>query len=136
MGNWPTQLHQSPVGQHISRLIQTANHKERGIKWSYASICKHASTAFYFASTSSDHICLASSEPCRNSNPFSVSHVVFVICFDSYKNGIRSLPHIMVEVACMVFLKTILSTIIICIQGSEFTFSFYHLRCSYKWEQL
>ena len=27
-----------------------------------ASICEHASTAFYFASTSNDQICLASSE--------------------------------------------------------------------------
>ena len=38
-----------------------------------------ASTAFYFASTSSDHIYLASSKHFRNINPFSISHVVFVI---------------------------------------------------------
>ena len=62
----------------------------RGIEWSFTSICEHASTAFYFASTSSDHICLASRENLRNNNPFSIYHVVFVICY-SYKNGIRSL---------------------------------------------
>ena len=48
-----------------------------------ASICERASTT----STSSDHICLARSEHFRNSNPFSLSHAVFVICY-SYKNGI------------------------------------------------
>ena len=54
------------------------------------SIYERASTAFYFASTSCDHICLASSEHFRNSNPFSISHVVLVTCY-SFKNGIRSL---------------------------------------------
>ena len=49
-----------------------------------------ASIAFYFASTSSDHFCLASSEHFRNSNPFSISHVVLVTCY-SYENGIISL---------------------------------------------
>ena len=43
-----------------------------------ASICERARTAFYFASTSCDHICLASSEHFRNSNPFSISHNVLV----------------------------------------------------------
>ena len=43
-----------------------------------ASICERVSTAFYFASTSCDHICLVSSEHFRNSNPFSISHVVLV----------------------------------------------------------
>ena len=57
-----------------------------------ASICERASTAFYFANTSCDHICLSSSEQdkIRNSNPFSISHVVLVTCY-SYKNGIRYL---------------------------------------------
>ena len=55
-----------------------------------ASICERASTAFYFASTSCDHICLASSEHFRNSNPFSISHVVLVTCYFN-ENGIRSL---------------------------------------------
>ena len=59
-----------------------------------ASICEHASTAFYFVlSKSSDHICLASSEHFRNSNPFLISHVVLVTCY-SYKNGIRSLLYL------------------------------------------
>ena len=31
----------------------------------FASICEHASTAYFFASTSSDQICLASSEHFR-----------------------------------------------------------------------
>ena len=34
----------------------------------FASICKHASTASFFASTSSDQICLASSEHLRKYN--------------------------------------------------------------------
>ena len=55
-----------------------------------ASIYERVCTAFYFASTSCDHICLASSEHIRNNNPCSISHVVLVTCY-SYKNGIRSL---------------------------------------------
>ena len=47
------------------------------------SICERASTAFYFVSR----------EQFRNSNPFSISHVVLVICY-SYKNGIRSLLYL------------------------------------------
>ena len=58
-----------------------------------ASFCERVSTAFYFASTSSDHICLASNEHFRNSNPFSISHVVLVTCY-SYKIGIRSLLYL------------------------------------------
>ena len=60
-----------------------------------ASIYEHASTAFYmyFSSTSSDHICLASSEHFINSNPFSISRVVLVTCY-SYKNGIRYLLYL------------------------------------------
>ena len=50
-----------------------------------ASICECASTAFYFARTSSDDICLASREHFRNSSP-SISRVVLVTCY-SYKNG-------------------------------------------------
>ena len=65
----------------------------KGYRMVLASICERASTAFYFASSSSDHICLASSEHFRNSNPFSISHVVFVICY-SYKTGIRSLLYL------------------------------------------
>ena len=34
----------------------------------FASICEHANTAFFFASTSSDQICLASSEHFRKYN--------------------------------------------------------------------
>ena len=34
----------------------------------FASICGHASTAHFFARTSSDQICLASSEHLRNYN--------------------------------------------------------------------
>ena len=52
-------------------------------------VLKRASTAFYFVSMSSNHICLASSKYFGNSNPFSISHIVLVTCY-SYKNGIRS----------------------------------------------
>ena len=34
----------------------------------FASICEHARTAFYFASTNSDQICLASSEHLKKYN--------------------------------------------------------------------
>ena len=63
--------------------------------------------AFYFASTSSDHICLAISEHFRkynwqaavlckfstNSNPFSISHVVLIYLFLLHKwNEISLIP--------------------------------------------
>ena len=58
-----------------------------------ASICERASTEFYFVSTSSDHICLASSVHFRNNNPFSISYVVLVTSY-SYKkwNKISFVP--------------------------------------------
>ena len=37
-------------------------HDMRGIEWSLRALARHASSAFIFASTSSDQICLASSE--------------------------------------------------------------------------
>ena len=36
-----------------------------GYRMVFASTCEHASSAFIFASTSSDQICLASSEHCK-----------------------------------------------------------------------
>ena len=42
----------------------------------FASICEHASTASFFASTSSDQICLASSEQFRKYNWRTVNTLI------------------------------------------------------------
>ena len=47
-------------------LLATIEHE--GYRMVFASICEHSSTASFFASTSSDQICLASSEHFRNYN--------------------------------------------------------------------
>ena len=65
----------------------------RGIGWSLRAFASVRALRFIAFCTSSDHICLASREHFRNSNPFSIYNVVLVTCY-SYINGVRSLLYL------------------------------------------